>query len=169
MITTLVPRQQSSSSVPERIHFAEDPSSPAIVPRRGWRVGKTTGRVVGTFDDLPLTGGSTSPATGIRGTFAALAAQWKQETHHLSSPTTIAMHPAYQQIIGLGSVAIPLILEDLQQEAPAYWFCALRALTNESPVQAEDRGDIEAMRAAWIDWGKRRRYLPTMRFICKWR
>lgn len=90
--------------------------------------------------------------------FDMLTLEWKQETAHLSSPSMIAGHPAYQKIIEMGREAIPLILEDLK-ESKAHWFLALRAIVRESPIQPEDRGDVDAMTDAWLDWGRRHRYI----------
>ena len=90
--------------------------------------------------------------------FDTLTLEWKQETAHLSSPSMIAGHPAYQKIIEMGQEAIPLILQDLK-ESKAHWFWALRAIARESPIQPEDRGDVDAMRDAWLDWGRRHRYI----------
>jgi hypothetical protein len=87
--------------------------------------------------------------------FRELSDQWKAETAFLSSSTDIAMHPAYQQIVGLGSAAVPLILHELERE-PGHWFWALRAITGEDPVPASDRGRVKAMAAAWLEWGRRR-------------
>ena len=94
----------------------------------------------------------------IESDFNRLAAEWKRETAHLSSPTMIAEHRAYQEVVGMGSPAIPLILRDLQK-APAMWFMALREIAGESPIREQDRGDIEAMQATWIDWGKCKGYI----------
>lgn len=60
--------------------------------------------------------------------FAALAERWRTETAVLSSISQIAMHPAYQEIIGLGRVAAPLILREMQRQS-GHWFWALRAIT----------------------------------------
>ena len=90
--------------------------------------------------------------------FEAHASEWKRDTAHLSDPSMIAEHHAYQNIIGMGEEAIPLILRDME-ESPSLWFSALRSITGESPVRPEDRGDIDAMTAAWLDWGRRRRYI----------
>ena len=90
--------------------------------------------------------------------FDRLSGKWKRETAHLSSPTMIAEHRAYREVVGMGLVSIPLILQDLQN-APAMWFMALREITGELPIREQDRGDIEAMRAAWIDWGERNDYI----------
>src|SRR2546426_3866753 len=59
--------------------------------------------------------------------FSELASAWKKETRLLSSMTDMILHPAYQQIIGLGRGALPLILEELARQ-PDYWFWALFAI-----------------------------------------
>ncbi len=94
----------------------------------------------------------------IQADFDRLADELKSETAHLSSAAMIAGHRAFQEIIGMGQAVIPLILRDLEH-APTHWFLALRAITRESPVQPEDRGNVRAMSAAWISWGERRRYI----------
>jgi hypothetical protein len=90
--------------------------------------------------------------------FERLAAEWKQETAHLSSPGMIATNRAYQEVIGMGKDAIPFILRDLEK-SPAQWFWALGSITRESPVRPEDRGDVDAMTVAWLDWGRRNRHI----------
>ncbi len=99
-----------------------------------------------------------SVSVDVQREFDRLAAEWKRDTAHLSSPTMIARHEAYKEIVGMGLVAIPLILRDLQK-GPALWFMALGIITGESPVRTGDRGNIEAMRSAWLDWGERNRYI----------
>ena len=96
--------------------------------------------------------------TDTRARFERLAAEWKHDTAHQSSPSVIAEHRAYQEIIDMGKDAIPLILRDLE-DSHAQWFRALRSIARESPVRPEDRGDIHAMTAAWLDWGKDRQYI----------
>ena len=49
--------------------------------------------------------------------FYALASQWREETRYVSSISQIATNPSYQQIIGMGAIAIPLILEELLRDA----------------------------------------------------
>ncbi|MEH1972902.1 MAG: hypothetical protein V7L02_06655 [Nostoc sp.] len=38
----------------------------------------------------------------IEATFTALVKQWREETFGISSTNQMSMHPAYQQIIGMG-------------------------------------------------------------------
>ena len=91
----------------------------------------------------------------IRTRFDALASRWQDETGPLSSITQRAMHPAYQEIIGLGRDVLPLILRELQQR-PDQWFWALRAITGANPTKPEQQGRIQEMAAAWIEWGRER-------------
>lgn len=90
--------------------------------------------------------------------FQALATTWKNETQLLSSATEMAMHPAYQQIIGMGPVAIPLLLLELQTK-PDHWFWALKAITGVDPVKPSELGRQKQMAAAWLRWGKEQGYI----------
>ncbi len=94
-----------------------------------------------------------APPNRLAALFRQLVDQWRAETRFLSSPTAIATHPAYQRIIGLGPQAIPLILAELEM-VPGQWFWALVALTGENPVPDADRGDVAAMTATWLNWGR---------------
>ena len=89
--------------------------------------------------------------------FPELLLQWREETCFTSSLADMVMHPAYQQLIGLGKPAIPLILEELR-EGPDHLFWALYAITGEDPVPADARGDIQRMTEAWLEWGSRNGY-----------
>jgi hypothetical protein len=85
--------------------------------------------------------------------FKRLAAAWKAQRGPISSPTKLVMHPAYQSIVGMGSVAVPLLLRTLEQEADL-WFWALRAITEADPVPPSSRGRIKEMAEAWLKWGR---------------
>jgi hypothetical protein len=89
----------------------------------------------------------------LRERFRTLSQKWRSETQLLSSTTESAMHPAYQEIIGMGAAALPLILEDLRQNS-GHWYWALKAISGEDPVVPADRGSIKKMKAAWLRWGK---------------
>jgi hypothetical protein len=91
--------------------------------------------------------------------FLDLKDEWERDTATLSSITEIAMHPAYQQIIGIGPVAISLILYEMGKK-PNHWFWALKSITGEDPVPPEARGNIGDMTEAWLSWGREQRYLP---------
>jgi hypothetical protein len=124
--------RDASGALVARVEREEGQGSVAVEPAKTARV---NGDLVSRFRDLTN--------------------EWKAETEFLSSPDDIAMHPAYQQIIGLGSATVPLILHELERE-PGHWFWALRAITGEDPVPARDRGRVNAMAAAWLEWGRER-------------
>ncbi|WP_414513389.1 hypothetical protein [Nostoc sp. PCC 9305] len=93
----------------------------------------------------------------IETTFSELAEQWRRETGMLSVASKISMHPAYQRIIGMGQPVVPLIMRELERE-PDHWFWALSAITGANPVKAEQRGRLQQMAVAWIEWGKANGY-----------
>lgn len=89
--------------------------------------------------------------------FDALAERWKKETAHQSNIAKRALHPAYQEIIGMGERVVPLLLAELRRE-PDDWFWALQAITGANPVGAANRGYLRAMAAAWAQWGLEKGY-----------
>lgn len=91
----------------------------------------------------------------IQARFAALVRAWRAETMCMSSLIDIAMHPTYQQIIGMGPPALPLILRELGEQG-GEWFWALRAITGEDPVPPDAQGDLQRMRNAWLEWARLR-------------
>lgn len=96
--------------------------------------------------------------TRVESTFRALAQEWKDGCRLTSSTSAMVAHPAYQAIIALGQPAVPLLLQELERE-PAHWFEALRAITGEDPVSRDDWGNIPAMTATWLAWGRSRNLL----------
>ncbi len=93
--------------------------------------------------------------------FRRLADEWQKSTAFYSSIMDIAMHPSYQQMIGMGPVAVPLILRCLKSEGeePNDWFWALAAITSQNPVPQESRGNIVEMSKAWLEWGSKNGYI----------
>lgn len=87
------------------------------------------------------------------------------ETRSESSTQRIAIHPAYQQIIGLGKPAVPLLLREVEKRS-GRWFWALKSITREDPVPAGDspaerlcqRGRTQKMIDAWVNWGQQKGY-----------
>ncbi len=89
--------------------------------------------------------------------FDALVNDWKRGTAHLSRLDHIVLHPAYQQIIGMGPEAVPLILRELERTED-YWFWALRAVTGQEPIPASQPASVQEMTQAWLRWGRERGY-----------
>ncbi len=65
--------------------------------------------------------------------FYTLAINWKNDVKLTSSATEIILNSFYQQIIGMGPVALPMILRELKRE-PDHWFWALQSISGENPV-----------------------------------
>ena len=103
---------------------------------------------------LPISTQQANPETR----FLTLKTQWEADTAILSSVTEIALHPAYQQIIGMGHTAIHLILLEMRKR-PGHWFWALKSITGEDPVLPEQRGRMKEMTQAWLRWGREKNYL----------
>ena len=91
--------------------------------------------------------------------FRELVKRWKEDTGHLSSTARMAKHPAYREIIQMGSAVLPLLLAELKR-APDFWFAALREITKENPVPARSAGKVKDMARAWREWGRKRGYVP---------
>lgn len=87
------------------------------------------------------------------------------DTRAESSTNRIAIHPAYQQIVGLGQPAVPLLLREVEKRS-GRWFWALKSITREHPVPVCDspeeshcqRGKTKKMITAWLAWGKQNGY-----------
>lgn len=93
----------------------------------------------------------------LRDHFNALTDEWITATRLSSSLAETCMHPAYQQIIGLGPKVLPLILEDVEA-GELHWGWALRALTGRDA--AEGVQTLPDARDAWLRW---RRNHPMFR------
>ncbi len=93
----------------------------------------------------------------IESKFIRLRNEWKAQRGPESSTQRMAMHPAYQKIIGMGPAVVPLLLRERETDLDS-WFWALRAITEEDPVPPEARGDGAAMAGAWLEWGRERGY-----------
>ncbi len=107
-----------------------------------------------------MTPDATATQPEVRERFEKLAAQWREKSQHLSNSAQMAMLKSYQQIIGIGQPAVPLLLEELRRE-PDQWFWALEAITSQDPVPPADRGHLDRMAAAWIAWGVDQGHLPA--------
>lgn len=101
---------------------------------------------------------SVSRQSGIKQRFYFLSMRWKADTQYLSSINEMVLHPAYQQIVGMGPAAIFLLLLELKKD-PDYWFEALKAITGIDPVVENDMGNLSKMVESWLDWGRVNGYI----------
>jgi hypothetical protein len=112
------------------------------------------GRLVGYF--YPVSA-MPSAMEEIDRIFTNLVQQWRNETIGISSTTDLVMHPAYQQIIKMGSVVIPLLLREVARKS-GRWFWALCEISGEDPVPLEKRGKTKEMTQIWLEWGGAKGY-----------
>jgi hypothetical protein len=91
----------------------------------------------------------------LQNRFHRLCGEWKEQSKYLSNTAQMAILWPYQQIIGMGVDAVPLILAELEREAD-HWFWALEAITGENPVDASAAGDVGTASRAWLEWGRNR-------------
>jgi hypothetical protein len=101
---------------------------------------------------------TTATLQGLSDRFTQFAKQWKNESRYMSNTAQMAMLRSYQNIIGMGEPAIPMILEELRRE-PDHWFWALEAITLENPIPQEALGKVEEMAKAWVQWGIKKGYI----------
>jgi hypothetical protein len=93
--------------------------------------------------------------------FYALADRWRSETAFISLASEQANNFNYHQIIGMGKPVLPLIFRELR-ETTSDWFWALRAITRtDVQIAAEDRGNVDKVAEAWLEWGKDHGYLTS--------
>ena len=100
------------------------------------------------------------PATAIETVeekFQRLAAVWLADTAYVSSTADLVAHPAFEEIVGMGSAVIPLLLRELEKRS-GHWHRALRRITGVDPVAPADRGNIGKAAEAWLRWGKEQGY-----------
>ena len=96
----------------------------------------------------------TPAAESVEQRVVRLLARWREETAYLSSSTQLTGHPAYQELIALGTPALPFLFRDLEQTRDGHLAKALAALTGARPVPAEDRGQVRKVADAWLHWAK---------------
>ncbi len=91
--------------------------------------------------------------------FQKLVQQWRDERGAMSSITEMSMLTPYQNIIGMGLDAIPLIIAELKSEGddPDQWFWALMSIcdTNQPRIKPEDQGNYRKMSQAWLEWAEK--------------
>ena len=96
----------------------------------------------------------------ISARFQRLVSEWKEQRGVRSSITDGAMCPAYQEILGMGMDALPLIFAQLKSEGvqPDQWFWALKFITRADPVRDDDVGDFNKMAQSWLAWANQEGY-----------
>jgi hypothetical protein len=84
--------------------------------------------------------GATDPVETTEEEFRRLASLWRAEAAYVSSSSDLIAHPAFREIVGMGTPVIPLLLRELENRT-GHWHRALRQITGADPVPPADRGN----------------------------
>lgn len=95
-----------------------------------------------------------APISELEKKFNEFSKKWKDETGLFSTTYQKIVNDLYFDIVALGNAIVPFILKDLQNNGPAHWHTALKALTQENPIKDEDSVTNKQIKEAWIQWGK---------------
>ena len=149
------PRQDFFTIVDD-CQFASKPSTPATLSNR---LGRTTLSSAGA---AIISLAKVRKATPIfrevvESKFERLVAEWKTTRNQTNSGTEMFTHPAYLNIIGMGSEVVPLILREIEVSVD-HWFWALKAITEKDPVPPSHRGRLKLMSEDWLRWAKKQGY-----------
>jgi hypothetical protein len=98
-----------------------------------------------------------TPPEAIEARFQRLLAAWNVDTMYLSDSQRIREHPAFQEIIRMGKVAVPLILRELEKQKDVLVW-ALPIITGADPLPPSERHSVGNMCAAWLHWGRENGY-----------
>ena len=100
----------------------------------------------------------TTKTEELEATFNELAMQIKKDAGFSSRIADRVDHPAYQEVIKMGEVALPLIFRYMEEGKGGFWFDALHAITGADPIPRPLWGKIREMEKAWLEWGRERGY-----------
>ena len=93
----------------------------------------------------------------IAARFNQLASEIEEDCMMVSFSTLISLHPSYQEIIGMSSQAVPLLIKRLDT-TPNFWFKALEAIAGYNPIPKQDRGYVNKEIAHWKNWAREKKY-----------
>ena len=133
-----------------------DSASPHFFgPKIGrWRLSRT---VVEHFDNVSS---HDSARSMVEDEFKRLAETWERETQNMSSIQQKCSNQAYRKLLRLGlergvDIITPFILKRYKKNG-GDWFILLQELHMEDPVSSDVYGDMNAIKHAWLNWGRER-------------
>ena len=93
------------------------------------------------------------PVETVEERFRRLADSWHKGTDYLSSMEEADHHPAYQEIIHLGSEVVPLLSRNLADNH-THWFAALEAIAGCGRCRQRSRAISPKWRKPGFRWAK---------------
>jgi hypothetical protein len=103
-----------------------------------------------------LIDGQTVTFASPREKFDALVVEWRRLRDAGSSIDDV-VNDAYGQIVSMGYQAVPFLLREASRQS-GHWFTALKWITGQNVVTPEMRGNLRAIRRAWLKWGTENGY-----------
>jgi len=96
----------------------------------------------------------TDPARRQRAIMDRIANELEHDTAHLSAIRRAGRHPAFRQLLSLGSLSAPVALQHLRKGHRPLWLYFLQRATGERPAEGAASVDEAAM--LWRAWAKDR-------------
>jgi hypothetical protein len=79
----------------------------------------------------------------------------ESEKHRYSSkPLSFDHTEAYQAILLIGKDALPILFQELERSFDFWLLYILRDITGIDVINDQNRGNIDLMTQAWLDWAK---------------
>ncbi len=107
-----------------------------------------------TVSETPVLPNMPQPIANTQQRFDQLATAWISETAHFSTTRRKTDNLAFQEIVRLGSDAIPCLLRAIATRPLGHWYLALDAILGFSAAAPDEMADIERREQAWLRWGK---------------
>lgn len=100
------------------------------------------------------------PDAEIEQRFAALVSECRHDNQYSSKLKTTLEHPAFREIVAMGTRAVPLLLACLERNDGSRWtpILALGVITGTDPVPDGSASTLDATVTAWIRWGREHGY-----------
>jgi len=94
----------------------------------------------------------------LKDIFDSRVRDWVQDTQWTSSISAITAHRQFAEIVDMGEIVIPFVLQRLAAgELNIHWFPLLKDLAHgHDPVPPQYRGRVRQMADEWLAWGRQR-------------
>jgi hypothetical protein len=97
----------------------------------------------------------------LKDIFDSRVRDWMEDTQWASSISTITAHRQFAEIVNMGEIVIPFVLQRLAAgELSIHWFPLLKDLADgNDPVPPQHRGRVRQMADDWLAWGRRKNFI----------
>lgn len=94
---------------------------------------------------------SDAPKLGLINRFQVAFRAWADQTAVFSSLSDIVSSPHFDEIVGMGRDALPMIFAEIERK-PSFIFIAAKRITGVNPVLETSIGRVDLMCADWLRW-----------------